>query len=248
MDMELKEKFMTLWTKYFNNADLPVVFFYSDSPEGDPVRPPGTGHQCLIGLVGRAVNGKTVCFDHASFGCHGGRRYLGYTHELFPNFEYFLSCGIEGKMEGERYKKTPEIVRELMKQAPDFEAPAKYIIFKRWDMLNEADDPAVAVFFATPDVLSGLFTLAGFEESERESVIAPFCSGCASIVQHPFLEKDKARPRAVLGMFDVSARPYILKDRLSLAIPMNKFSRMVNDMDQSFLITGSWRKVQKRIP
>ena len=150
-------------------------------------------------------------------------------------------------MEGERYKKTPEIVRELMKQAPDFEAPAKYIIFKRWDMLDEADDPAVAVFFATPDVLSGLFTLAGFEESDRESVVAPFCSGCAAIVQHPFLEKDKARPRAVLGMFDVSARPYVPRDRLSLAIPMNKFSRMVNDMDQSFLITGSWRKIQKRI-
>lgn len=28
-----------------------------------------------------------------------------------PNFEYFLSCGIPGKLEGERYKKTPELVR-----------------------------------------------------------------------------------------------------------------------------------------
>jgi len=33
-------------------------------------------------------------------------------------------------MEGERYKKSPEIVRQLMENGPDFEAPHKYIVFK----------------------------------------------------------------------------------------------------------------------
>ena len=48
-------------------------------------------------------------------------------------------------------------------------------------------------------------------------------------------------------MFDVSARPSVQKDVLSFAIPMNKFTRMIDDMEESFLITFSWAKVQKRI-
>ena len=31
--------------------------------------------------------------------------YLGFSEKVRPNFEFFLSCGIQGKFEGERYKK-----------------------------------------------------------------------------------------------------------------------------------------------
>jgi hypothetical protein len=48
-------------------------------------------------------------------------------------------------------------------------------------------------------------------------------------------------------MFDVSARPFVKDGVLSFAAPMNKFEQMVEDMDESFLITGSWEKVSKRI-
>jgi len=105
----------------------------------------------------------------------------------------------------------------------------------------------VVIFYASPDVLSGLFTLAGFEETGRESVIAPFGAGCGSIVLYPYLEKDRDRPRAVLGMFDVSARPYVPKEILSFSLPMNKFRSMVTNMEESFLITKSWAKLRKRI-
>ncbi|MEE9610746.1 MAG: hypothetical protein V3W19_05810 [Desulfatiglandales bacterium] len=63
----------------------------------------------------------------------------------------------------------------------------------------------------------------------------------------PYLEKDSDRPRGVLGMFDVSARPYVPKDVLTFSLPMNKFMRMIEDMEESFLITPSWGKVNKRI-
>ena len=150
-------------------------------------------------------------------------------------------------MEGERYKKSPDIVKKIMKDMPLFVAPARFIVFKRWDKLEKEDNPEVVIFFAKPDVLSGLFTLSGFEESEPHQVIAPFAAGCGSIVMHPYLEKGKSRQKCVLGMFDVSARPYVPKDRLSFAVPIEKFSRMVDDMDESFLITKSWDKVKKRI-
>jgi hypothetical protein len=48
-------------------------------------------------------------------------------------------------------------------------------------------------------------------------------------------------------MFDVSARPFVPKEMLTLAVPMNKFERMIENMDESFLITPSWDKVKKRI-
>jgi uncharacterized protein (DUF169 family) len=164
-----------------------------------------------------------------------------------PNFEYFLSCGIPGEMEGERYKKSPEIVREVMKNRPEFKAPKKYIVFKRWDTIVEADKPDVVIFFAHPDVLAGIFTLANFDEIEPNGVFAPFAAGCSTIVTLPYLEKSAKRPRAVLGMFDVSARPCVPDNTLTIAIPINKFEKMVANMEESFLTTKSWAKVKRLI-
>ena len=164
-----------------------------------------------------------------------------------PEFEYFLSYGIPGKLEGERYKKSPELVREVMKKQPAFIAPERFIVFKRWDLLEEGDRPEVVVFFARPDVLSGVFTLSNFDQAEPEGVIAPFGAGCSTIVQYPYMEKDKKKPRAVLGMLDVSARPCVPSDVITLAIPMSKFTGMIGNMEESFLITDSWRKVKRRI-
>ena len=48
-------------------------------------------------------------------------------------------------------------------------------------------------------------------------------------------------------MFDVSARPYVEPNTLTFAAPYEKFARMVDNMEASFLITGSWGKVKKRI-
>jgi len=180
--------------------------------------------------------------------CGGGKRYLGFTQSLRPRFEYFLSCGIPGEMEGERYKKSPELVIEQLKHQQPFTAPGKYLVFKRFDQLQEADDPIAVIFFATPDVLSGLFTLVGYDEANPNAVIAPFGSGCSSIIQNPYLEYQSATPRAILGMFDVSARPCVPAGELTLTIPWPKFVRMVADMDESFLITASWERLRNRLP
>ena len=127
------------------------------------------------------------------------------------------------------------------------DAKGNYIIFKRWDNLEESDEPAVVVFFAKPDVLSGLFTLANFDQTEPNGTFTPFGAGCASIVHYPYLEKDSDRPRAVIGMFDPSARPCVPKDTLSFAVPMVKFVKMIGYMEESFLITETWKTVKKRL-
>jgi len=159
----------------------------------------------------------------------------------------FLSRGIPGEMESERYKKTPEMVRKIMAKMPKFQAPHKYLVCKRWDKLEEADSPEVVIFFAKPDVLSGLFTLANYDEVEANGVFCPFGAGCGSIIMYPYLELKAAHPRAVIGMFDVSARPYVQENILTFSVPMPKFMRMIANMEESFLITGSWAKVRTRI-
>jgi len=248
MNMNLRDRFLELWSKHFGSADLPMVLFYSnDESFARLLRPLPGEHVCLIAQLAVVRQGQDLSFEEQTIGCNGGKRYLGFMTEVPPSFAYFLSCGIPGKLEGERYKKSPDIVREWMQNAPRFTASAKYAVFKRWDRLEERDDPEVVIFFAAPDVLSGLFTLAGFDQADLHGVIAPFGAGCATIAAYPCLEGRGPQPRAVLGMFDVSARPCVPANALSFAVPISKFVRMVENMDESFLITGSWAKVRRRI-
>jgi uncharacterized protein (DUF169 family) len=212
MDMNFKNLFLEKWDKFFPHADLPVIFYYTDEIISEEFVNPRIEHKCLINQLSKVREGSSVFFEVNSIGCTGGRRYLGFSQKLRHNFDYFLSCGIEGELKGERYKKSPELVKELIKLQPPFEAPGKFIIFKRWDKLNEIDEPIVVIFLAKPDVLSGLFTLAGFDEVRSDSVIVPFGSGCSSIVYQPYREAHQENPRAVLGMFDVSARPFVPAD------------------------------------
>jgi hypothetical protein len=246
MDMEIKSKFITLWKKYFNNAEFPIIFYYSDKAQADLAKP-GSVARCVIGALVEVRKGRSLSFNADSIGCFGGRRYLGFAESISPYFEHFLSCGIPGKIEGERYKKSPELVKEIMKNWPGFKAPAPFVVFKRWDNIEKEDNPEVVTFFTRPDALSGLFTLVNFDESKPEGVFTPMGSGCSSIVAYPYLEKDSLHPRAVIGMFDPSARPYVPKDVLSFSVPMKRFVTMIENMEESFLITDTWKELCKRI-
>lgn len=223
-----------------------MVVFFSDERDlkTSSLPEPGT---CIITLLPHAREGKTLCFSAESKICGGARRYLGFSaNAVMPDFEYFLSYGIPGKIEGERYKKSPDLVRESMKLSEPIKAPKPFIVFKRWDNLTASDEPEIVVFMAGLDTIAGLFTLANFDESEPNAVICPFGSGCSSIVYHPYQELRSARPRCILGMFDISARPYVGENSLSFAVPFPKFRRMVDNMDESFLTTGSWASLRKR--
>jgi hypothetical protein len=244
MDIGFKDAFLSRWRRYFGEAALPVAFFYSD--EGAAVVPPNP-HRCLIALLHRAWRGEPMRLPVDAIGCFGGKRYSGFSTGLRPDFKYFLSCGIPGKIEGERYKKSPELVEEIVARSPTFVAPGRFLVFKRFDALEAADAPEAAVFVATPDVLSGLFTLAGFDEADAEHVMAPFGAGCSTVVTHPYLEQRKEKPRCVIGNFDVTARPFVPADTLTFAVPLKKLERMCANMDESFLTTHAWETVRRRI-
>jgi hypothetical protein len=247
MDAAFAGFFISRWRKYFAGAGLPICAFYADEVREVDLRESTHEQRCLIGNLNRVRDGFPFVYDAKTPGCPGGKRYSGFSQTLRPNFEYFLSCGIPGEMEGERYKKTPDLVKAYLESHPPFRAPGKNLVFKRWDKVLAQEQPQIVISFAAPDVLAGLFTLANYDRADPYGVIAPMGSGCASILQYPLEEASAAQPRCVLGMFDVSARPHVPAGALTFAAPMRRFEQMVCNMDESFLITGSWDAVKNRL-
>ncbi|MDD5087758.1 MAG: DUF169 domain-containing protein [bacterium] len=246
MDICFKDEFRTRWRSYFGSAELPITFEYTeDERDAEPLRAT-TETRCLIAALQLVREGKSLRFDARSFGCAGGKFYCGYSTNLRSGIAEFLAHDEMG--EGERYKKNPDVAAEAIRQVPWHKAPATHLIFKRWDKLDKTDAPHAAIFFATADVLAGLFTLAGYDVADRDgALMIPFSSGCGSIITYPYAESLNKNPRAVLGMFDVSARPFVPSGVLSFSVPMKKLRTMVDNMDESFLITESWERVRSRI-
>jgi uncharacterized protein (DUF169 family) len=241
------EELWKQFQKVLGLKESPLGAYYTnDKPEGVTAK---TGiHMCMIGLLQNArKKGKTVYFDKEHFGCPGGAYYMGFLESPMPNIEYFLSCGIPGKMEGERYIKTPELAREFFARRKPRPTPATYCVFKPIEQFQDEIKPEVVIFFAPPDILSGLFTLTNYALESTDAVITPFGSGCSTILTIPLKEAEKEQPHAILGMFDVSARPMVEKDVLTLAMPYSIFLRLLENISGSFLETESWKKVHQRI-
>jgi uncharacterized protein (DUF169 family) len=239
-----------LWKRFRETLGLresPLGIYYTnDQPEGVTAKEGISG--CMIGLLQNArKKGKTVYFDKAHFGCPGGAYYMGFFESPRPDIEYFLSCGIPGEMEGERYIKTPERAREYFAKMIPRRAPATYCVFKPIEQFENETKPEVVTFFATPDTLSGLFTLTNYALERTDAVSAPFGSGCSAILTYPLKEAGKEQPRAILGMFDVSARPMVEKEVLTFSMPYVIFLKLLENVSGSFLETESWKKVLHRI-
>jgi hypothetical protein len=248
MDPEFKGRFLLHWHEYFGAAELPITFQYTDNGiQAEPALS-SSREWCMVHMLQRVRDGHSLRFFARSFGCGGGKFSTGYASKLREHIGQFLSCGIEGEVRGERYKHTSDLAEKAMSLTPWYEAPAAHMVFKRWDTLDAHDEPEVVIFFATPDILSGLCTLAGFDEPVIENVVmAPLGSGCASLIQYPYAEKRSGRHRAVIGMFDITARPHVDPAYLTFAVTMERFRQMVNSMDESFLITPAWAHIRKRI-
>ena len=247
MDTEIRDRFTALWQKYCPGAELPITFEIGEgSTTAERAKTPG-GWRCIICDLARVRKGASLVFDRTSVTCSGGLFYMGYETHRSEHFRYFLSSGKPGTVEGERYKKTPEIVDEMDTRHVSLPAGDRSYTFRRWDTLSPQDNPDVVIFFARPEVLSALFTLANFDQVDPNGVICPFGSGCSSIIHYPRLEHQSDHPRAVFGMFDPSARPCVPVDILTLAMPMKKFEKMIDTMDESFLITRTWEKVKTKI-
>lgn len=147
----------------------------------------------------------------------------------------------------EHYKQRPEQVRQYV-ESLDIEITNKpYLNFVRVDKLTSWEGVEAVVFFATPDILSGLCTWTFFDNDAEDAIVTKFASGCAAVVSFATVENRKGGRRCFLGMFDPSARPLVPKNELTFAVPMSRFREMLATMSDSALYQHAFSVVRRRI-
>ena len=147
----------------------------------------------------------------------------------------------------EKFYKSAEQVNKILTEYPAVPARGKYIVFKRWDVLTENDQPLVVSFFCNPDTIAGLHALANYDSMTPHAVISPFSSGCDTLIGFAMRELQSDDPKAVLGLFDPSARVCVKPDLLTFSIPWPKFISMLDNMDNCFLTTNLGQSICKRM-
>lgn len=233
--MEIRE-FVALYQKAFGTGmPLPVAFGYNDTPATDVVKIP----RCMVGAIRRVCDGEPLTLSAENVLCGGGALYTAFApmQERVPTFV----------SEVEHYKQTPEQVREYVDRLGITLSSKQYLNFVRIDCLDSLDGVEGILFFATPDVLSGLCSWAFYDNNADDAVCARFASGCCSMVTFAVKENKAGGRRCFIGLLDPSARLLVPKDELTFAVPACRFSEMLDTMEQSALFRKAYSVVRNRI-
>lgn len=250
-----------------------AILWTNEKPEEAREFKPGKWG-CVMWMLAAAAKGRTAVFGHDTCGCWGGGVGLGFGNQYltFPGglecFHYFLSTGnaewgqgretvkkiekfvtkdfLDDFLHGERYLKSPELVRKFVESMPMMEIPSPYAVFKPLAQVDgKKEHPQVIIFLVPPDQFSALVILANYDRESNESVFIPYAAGCQTIGIFPYREAESGNPRAVVGLTDISARENIGKQLdkglLSFAVPWKMFLEMEGNVEGSFLERRTWK-------
>lgn len=127
-------------------------------------------------------------------------------------------------------------------------ASKPYLNFARIDAVDDLDHVEGLLFFATPDILTGLASWAFFDNNSDDAVTSMFGSGCSTVVTQAVNENRLGGRRTFLGLLDPSVRPFVDENVLSFVIPRSRLREMFHTMRESSLFdTHAWAKVRQRI-
>ena len=228
----------------------PVALIFTDENPAGAAQFAKGKWGCVISMLSAAAAGKTAVFDRETAGCMGGAVGLGFAdYSTFPGgIENFLSTGKAGFREGERYKKTPAMAKKFTDSLPKPFMEKKYVVFKPLGDVSPAEEVSLVVFYVNCDQLAAMTAMANYDSETNDNVVMQFSAGCHSVCLLPYMSAKNGRPRAVLGLLDVSARPMVDEDLLSFTMPYEMFQDMEKNMPESFLAHHkAWQKVKARI-
>jgi len=234
--MEIEEFIQNYREAFGSKAQLPLLFGYSDKPARDTAKIGG----CFFKGLQAARDGEPVSLSADVIGCGGGKLYTGFSDmpERVPGFVSLK----------EKYKKTPEMVVEYIQGLGVERAEKQYLNFIRIDKAESFEGTEGILFYATPDMLSGLCGWAFFDSNEPDAVVSQFGSGCSSVVSMTVVENAKKGHRCFIGLLDPSVRPWVGKNELSFTIPYSRFVTMTETMKDCFLFDShAWEKVKARM-
>lgn len=203
---------------------------------------------CFMGHIWRARRkGAAAHFSAERFGCPGGSFFLGFHKPQTRTIINYVSSGIPGWSEGERYCESPEALARIFDIIDPVPAPARFGVVKPVTLLAEDDAPELVMFFARPESLCGLHQLACFVTNDPEVVASPWAAACGGIVTWPRTYLARGLNRAVVGGWDPSARKFLKTDELSFTVPWGMFEDMLRRYSESFLTTHTWETTRKKI-
>ena len=90
-----------------------------------------------------------------------------------------------------------------------------------------------------------MVVLANYDRPDNQNVIIPYAAGCQTIGIYPYQEAQAEKPRAVVGLTDLSARAYIRKqladNLMTFSVPLAMFKEMESHVVGSFLERPTWQ-------
>jgi uncharacterized protein (DUF169 family) len=205
---------------------------------------------CVMGNIWLARKKKGAAFISAEeYGCPGGVYYCSMMKPHLRFIEQYVSTGFAGTpMHGERYMPGPDAMRAFMEKVNPRKAPAKYCIFKPLSQFTDGDEPEFVIFFARPEVLTGLFIQAVFTTGDMDCVASPFGAGCTNIIGWPLYYQTQGVEKAVLGGMDPSARKFMKTDELTFTVPLSLYEKMLVALPESmFTHETDWTGVRKKV-
>ena len=233
---------------------------------------------CTLWLMAAAAKGRVASCSRNTFGCFGGGTGAGFGDQYvnFPGgtecFCRFLSNGNQGDptgeavagevkpfvreefveefLQGERYLKNSEAVQAFIDELPLVDIPAEYVVYKPLASVDpDREEPVSIVFFSDPDQFSAIGVLANYSFDGNENVIFPYAAGCQAIGIYSYAEAEKAKPRAIAGPMDLSARLNLRNqfgdNVMSMSIPWKMFLEMEGNVSGSFLERHTWSELSK---
>ena len=126
-------------------AELPIVFWYSDQPEAPAEKVNG----CFFKSMAQVRNGKIISLNAETIGCGGGKFYTGFT-DMPEHVPGFVSLK-------EKYKKTPDMVVDFIQELQVPKAEKAYLHFARIDKIGSFDKAEGILFLATETRQTNLF-------------------------------------------------------------------------------------------
>lgn len=205
---------------------------------------------CIMGNIWLARKKHSAAFiSSEEYGCPGG---VFYSSMMKPNLrfiEHYVTTGFPGTpVHGERYLPSPEAMKTFLDTVDPRPAPAKHCIFKPLSLFTEDEEPEFIIFFARPEVLTGLFVQTTFTTGDVDCVASPFGAGCTNLIAWPLYYKEQGLEKAVLGGFDPSARKFMKPDELTFTVSLSLYKKMLKALPESmFNVDGDWKTVRKKV-
>lgn len=228
-------------------------------------------------LASVAKKGRTAAFDRHSYDCWGAGVGLGFgnQYEASPGgvdcFARFLSSGNESDpvgnaigqkmaagagarlasdfLKGERYIKDAERTRRFIDSLPMRDLGNKFVVAKPLEPIELDRDRVKSVtFFVEPDALSALVVLANHTRPDVENVAIPWAAACQVVGLRAYREGESERPRALIGMTDLSARRNVRSQLgshvMSFTIPFGLFQELEGEVEGSFFGRNTWNQLR----